>query len=277
MVRNLAKYGAKGTAVIARAVFVHASETELKALVDVGMNIDEETTRSSMWTQRDHPTTALGLALTRGYEDEMRVLLRLGANPTYRMSNGTPVLHKLGPGTTYEAYRLLAFVEPMTTENGETVAHAAVRCQVKCERLLEALMDPLPARLDGRTPMHICAETGNWETASFIFDLYVTRHSSYNLCHARDQYGWAPLATALQQPANSYPFFDGFRANGADPFATDADGRSLLHLAIRDEREIAVEWLLDCGARDIGDIRSISNVRIVQMLTDHGVVRERSV
>ncbi|CAN9196489.1 unnamed protein product [Alternaria alternata] len=155
--------------------------------------------------------TALQLAVQRGNEAVVQLLVKKGADVKAKDNDGWTVLHSAARGGTEAVVRLLV-------EKG-----ADVNANDKY----------------GKTALHFAAEEGN----EAIVRLLVNRGADVK---AKDNDGWTVLHLAAR--GGNEAIVRLLVNRGADVKAKDNDGWTVLHLAARGGNEAIVRLLVDRGA-----------------------------
>ncbi|CAB0043661.1 unnamed protein product [Trichogramma brassicae] len=202
----------------------------------------------------------LHLALKRGNEHLMELLLEHGADANLSNLNGTTPLHVIAK-RGHDADKLAAsFVascdeaeEPVLVDTrdkrGRTALHLALeRGHAGMARLLlengAEANEPWPA--DGWRPLHVVARSRHYN-ADALLELLLENGADPNAATPKE--GWTPLHIMTQRADDGFMLKRFFLINHALEQlvlvdAWDNEGNAPLHLALKQRRKTVAEWLL---------------------------------
>jgi len=177
--------------------------------------------------------TPLLLAAQKGHLEVCELLLKAGANPLSTNEDGWSAMHKAAGNRKAAIVRLLLVHKELINAKGKDGGEshdgatplmiAAINGDLEiCELLLKAGADPMARNKMGFNAMHWAA--GNGEIA--IVQL-LSAHKE--LIDSKSKSGHTPLTLASQQRRSAV--CELLLKVGANPLATDEDGRNAMHWA----------------------------------------------
>jgi cytohesin len=188
-------------------------------------------------------STALHGASRRGHIEVVRILHKLGADPTAQDKDGETPLHSASRMGNVEAIRMLLELgaDPEAQDkHGETPLHSASSMgNVEAIRtLLELGADPEAQDKDGKTPLHFASQMGKVEAIRMLLELGADPE-------AQDKDGKTPLHFASQM--GKLKAIQILLELGADPEAQDKNGKTPLHSASFMGEVEGIRVLLELG------------------------------
>ncbi|XP_061418760.1 ankyrin repeat domain-containing protein 16-like isoform X2 [Lethenteron reissneri] len=226
---------------------------------------------------REHKR-ALHEAAAGGHGPCVRLLLRHGARvDSLKRADWTPLMMACTRAGSLDVVReLLAHGASLSVRNKDGWSALHVACRTGDSAVVGALLDASPAAWDtrssvGRTPLHTAAMHGNLEVTQMLLDRCAFVPDGRDSCGVTPfvdavRHGHLDVARLLleKHQEGHVSAIETLRSLGADLHATDAKGRTALHVACAAQRAECVRALRAAGLLNAEDAEGRTPLSLAQ-------------